>query len=47
MFRIMDDMWRRQGLDLKMIPYGCVSTGDEIGMIEVLPASPVTLASLG
>ena len=30
MFRIMDDMWRRQGLDLKMIPYGCVSTGDEI-----------------
>lgn len=36
MFRIMDNIWRRAGMDLKMIPYGCVSTGDEIGMIEVV-----------
>ena len=31
MFRIMETIWRRVGMDLKLIPYGCVATGDEIG----------------
>ena len=35
MFRIMDNIWRRSNLNLGMIPYGCISTGDEIGFIEV------------
>jgi hypothetical protein len=39
MFRIMDNIWRREGLDLKMIPYTCVSTGDEIGMLEIVTSS--------
>ena len=39
MFRIMDSIWRREGLDLKMIPYGCVATGDEIGMLEIVTSS--------
>lgn len=34
--RIMEQMWKRHGLDLKLIPYGCVSTDDGVGMIEVV-----------
>lgn len=31
LLRIMDTIWKSEGMDLKVIPYGCVSTGDEIG----------------
>jgi len=34
--RIMDKMWKAEGMDLRLKPYGCVATGDEIGMIEVV-----------
>jgi hypothetical protein len=36
MLRIMDKLWRKRGLDLHMQPYGCISTGDGVGMIEVV-----------
>lgn len=36
MIRIMDKLWKKEGLDLQMSPYGCISTGDEVGMIEVV-----------
>ncbi|KAI9139257.1 hypothetical protein BKA69DRAFT_1086883 [Paraphysoderma sedebokerense] len=36
MIRIMDKLWQREGLDLKMIPYKCITTGHEMGMIEVV-----------
>ena len=29
-------MWQAQGLDLHIIPYGCISTGNDMGMIEVV-----------
>jgi len=32
---IMDMLWKSEGLDLRMIPYGCLATGDHQGMIEV------------
>jgi phosphatidylinositol kinase/protein kinase (PI-3 family) len=35
--RIMDDLWKKEGLDLRMLPYGCVSTGDQQGMLEIVP----------
>jgi hypothetical protein len=35
--RVMRDIWAAEGLDLNMSPYGCVSTGDMQGMIEVVP----------
>jgi hypothetical protein len=35
----MDDLWKKEGLDLKMNPYGCVSTGDQLGMLEIVPNS--------
>ena len=42
MFKIMDNYWRRSNLNLLMIPYGCISTGDELGFIEVVLDSDTT-----
>jgi phosphatidylinositol-4,5-bisphosphate 3-kinase len=35
-------LWKSEGLDLKLSPYGCVSTGHELGMIEVVTQSETT-----
>jgi hypothetical protein len=42
MIRLMDKLWSGDNLDLQMSPYGCVATGDEIGMIEVVLNSETT-----
>ncbi|CAG2164937.1 unnamed protein product [Oppiella nova] len=34
--RIIDLIWRRENLDLKMLPYTCLATGKQVGMIEVV-----------
>lgn len=34
--RIMDNIWRDEGMDLRMLPYACLSTGKQVGMIEVV-----------
>jgi hypothetical protein len=37
LLRVMDKLWKSIGrLDLHMQPYGCVCTGDMVGMIEVV-----------
>lgn len=36
MIRIMDRLWRNHGLDMQMSPYLCMSTGNEVGFIEVV-----------
>ena len=36
MIRIMDKLWKKEGLDLRMNPYGCISTDNRIGLIEVV-----------
>ncbi|XP_034936238.1 phosphatidylinositol 4,5-bisphosphate 3-kinase catalytic subunit delta isoform-like [Chelonus insularis] len=36
MLRIMDKLWKREGLDLRMNPYRCISTDNRVGMIEVV-----------
>ena len=33
---IMDSIWQSEGLDMRMNPYGCMSTGDQVGLIEVV-----------
>lgn len=33
MIRIMDKMWLREGLDLKMVTFSCVPTGHKRGII--------------
>jgi len=34
--RIMDCIWTREGLDLRMMPYACLATGSQVGMIEAV-----------
>jgi phosphatidylinositol-4,5-bisphosphate 3-kinase len=36
MLKIMDRLWKREGLDLRMNPYNCISLADRAGMIEVV-----------
>ena len=45
MFRIMDKLWKKVGMDLGMTPYMVLSTGDMQGMIELVPNSR-TIASI-
>lgn len=33
---VIDAIWRSEGLDLKMLPYTCLATGKQVGMIEVV-----------
>ena len=33
---IMDSIWHRQGMDLKMMPYNCLATGSQLGINEVV-----------
>ncbi|XP_058806071.1 phosphatidylinositol 4-phosphate 3-kinase C2 domain-containing subunit beta isoform X2 [Phymastichus coffea] len=36
MVRIMDKLWLKEGLDLKMVAFACVPTGHKRGMIEMV-----------
>ncbi|CAG9819182.1 unnamed protein product [Phaedon cochleariae] len=36
MIKLMDRLWKREGLDLRMNPYGCISLEHRVGMIEVV-----------
>ncbi|XP_028680556.2 LOW QUALITY PROTEIN: phosphatidylinositol 4,5-bisphosphate 3-kinase catalytic subunit gamma isoform [Erpetoichthys calabaricus] len=42
---IMDSIWQENSLDLNLIPYGCISTGYNIGMIEIAQDA-VTIAAV-
>ncbi|KAI7792111.1 phosphatidylinositol 4, partial [Triplophysa rosa] len=33
---IMESIWELESLDLWLLPYGCISTGNKIGMIEIV-----------
>eukprot|EP00658_Telonema_sp_P-2_P008745 TRINITY_DN13302_c0_g1_i2.p1 TRINITY_DN13302_c0_g1~~TRINITY_DN13302_c0_g1_i2.p1 ORF type:complete len:335 (-),score=58.18 TRINITY_DN13302_c0_g1_i2:303-1307(-) len=36
MLELMDNVWKASGLNLHLIPYGCVATGEGVGMIEIV-----------
>ena len=40
----MDAIWQKEGLDLRMIPYGCLATGKNVGMIEVVRNAKTVMA---
>ena len=42
---IMDRLWKDAGLDLRMSPYACTATGENLGMLEIVPAS-ATVANI-
>ncbi|XP_076019539.1 phosphatidylinositol 4,5-bisphosphate 3-kinase catalytic subunit gamma isoform [Genypterus blacodes] len=33
---VMESIWQEMDLDLNLVPYGCISTGHNIGMIEIV-----------
>ncbi|KAK5863103.1 hypothetical protein PBY51_000158 [Eleginops maclovinus] len=33
---VMDSIWQEKSLDLNLVPYGCISTGNNIGMLEIV-----------
>ncbi|XP_041126162.1 phosphatidylinositol 4,5-bisphosphate 3-kinase catalytic subunit beta isoform-like isoform X2 [Polyodon spathula] len=43
--RLMDMLWKEANLDLRIVPYGCLATGDKSGLIEVVSASE-TIANI-
>uniref|UniRef100_A0A3Q3E2A0 Phosphatidylinositol-4,5-bisphosphate 3-kinase, catalytic subunit delta n=1 Tax=Hippocampus comes TaxID=109280 RepID=A0A3Q3E2A0_HIPCM len=45
MIQLMENLWKKEGLDLRMIPYGCLSTGNKMGFIEVVKNSD-TIANI-
>ena len=36
LLRVMNDLWRREHLDMKMNLYDCIATGDERGLLQVV-----------
>lgn len=36
MIRVMDKLWLREGLDLKMVTFACIPTGRMRGMIQLV-----------
>ncbi|ELU18517.1 hypothetical protein CAPTEDRAFT_18019 [Capitella teleta] len=43
--RIMDNIWQEDGLDLRINPYQCLSTGQDEGLIDIVTLS-TTLANI-
>ncbi|XP_001510027.3 phosphatidylinositol 4-phosphate 3-kinase C2 domain-containing subunit alpha [Ornithorhynchus anatinus] len=39
MIKIMDKIWLKEGLDLRMVIFKCLSTGKDRGMVELVPTS--------
>ncbi|GAB1226597.1 hypothetical protein ENUP19_0298G0052 [Entamoeba nuttalli] len=39
MLQLMNNIWKSAGLDLRMLPYHCTATGNEIGMLELVQDS--------
>ena len=37
MLKIIDQIWKAEGLNLWLVPYRCVATGEEQGMLEIVP----------
>ncbi|XP_039617126.1 phosphatidylinositol 4,5-bisphosphate 3-kinase catalytic subunit gamma isoform [Polypterus senegalus] len=42
---IMESIWETESLDLSLLPYGCISTGNKIGMIEIVK-NATTIANI-
>ena len=45
LLRVMQEIWRREGLDMQMMVYDCITTGFERGLLQVVP-NATTLGSI-
>ncbi|KAG5269860.1 hypothetical protein AALO_G00207020 [Alosa alosa] len=43
--KLMDMLWKEANLDLRILPYGCLATGDRSGLIEVVMSAD-TIANI-
>lgn len=43
----MDRLWKEEGLDMQLVPYGCLATGPEMGLIEVVPNARTVMSIQG
>ena len=39
--RIMDSIWNREGLDLRMMPYACLATGSQVNYRVLIILCPI------
>ncbi|KAH3761482.1 phosphatidylinositol-4,5-diphosphate 3-kinase [Pelomyxa schiedti] len=42
MIRLMDNLWKAEGLDLQLSPYRTMNMGDSVGMIEIVQNATTT-----
>jgi hypothetical protein len=42
--RVLENIWLAEGMNLRLTPYGCIATGDEMGMLEIVPDSETIAA---
>lgn len=42
MISLMDDLWKKEGLDLRLKPYHCMALGPDCGIIEVVKNASTT-----
>ncbi|KAL7057428.1 hypothetical protein AAHC03_019526 [Spirometra sp. Aus1] len=47
LLRVMDRIWKDEGLNLHLTTYGCLATGDEVGLIEVVRNSQTIMSIQG
>ncbi|ESO02630.1 hypothetical protein HELRODRAFT_155850 [Helobdella robusta] len=45
-FALMDSIWQQEGLDMRLTPYGCLATGLNAGLIEVVRKSRTVMQIL-
>lgn len=36
LLRVMSDLWKKEGLDMQMMLYDCISTGNERGLLQIV-----------
>ncbi|GAA28095.2 phosphatidylinositol-4 5-bisphosphate 3-kinase [Clonorchis sinensis] len=44
LLRVMDRIWKDEGMDMCLVPYGCLATGPEMGLIQAVRNAKTVMA---
>ncbi|OON15239.1 phosphoinositide 3-kinase family, accessory domain protein, partial [Opisthorchis viverrini] len=44
LLRVMDRIWKNEGMDMCLVPYGCLATGPETGLIQAVRDAKTVMA---